>query len=1255
MPNKHKKKKKEQSLLLRTCKNHKKNLLAATRKFRKKCQSQVKHYRKVFKKQKVVTPRILGVSLIILLFGLFLFTGPEFTGLFIAEENGSSNMTNITLGEGVLLSSLAGNVTENTTLLENITNGTSALFNTTENITNISSAENITESVTVHAPVTNVSGTGENTTGSGKVSEGNATLSLTNETVLTENITLEEFRPVTLNKTKKAFRSDENISFAFEFDDQGKIQLNKKGKQQIVDAQEELKASLLDSSGRVSEIVPEIVKVGDKKFKVDVPKVRAFKPGKYALLLEHVVNGTSIIEEVDFLWGVLAINTHKSIYLPQETATIGIGVLDDRGHMVCDSTVTLNITDPANSTTTLSTRDGSITVSPECEVYGVTALPDYFTNYTTGDAGIYSITLTATSQNGIRNITDSFEVRNAVDFAVARNGPTRTYPPSMYTMNLSIHAYTNYNGPVIERIPSGFLVPEQEGLTITELGEEKILLWDMQLKVGETYSINYNFLTPQISPELFLLGPLEIGTFKEVRHWMIASDQPQSFNLTENFYGTSLAPSGDRVTNWTVMDFNETSFTAGYNASNDNVSTLTSGAQGSRTPNATSATTVALENGSMTLNFSWSSSDDFKRLAWRTNYTLAVSINSSVNQERYWNISYRAMVLGSAMSGFATANSTSFCVVLQGRFCAVDNRKLYLCIPVKGDPNATFNNTLQVSKGGYNQSNIKIVNTTGLLTSNNTWTLAVNQSIMSLVQHVNAWGTGCTDYNITQVQGVVRARVNGPGATITNKFVVDELQIFNNSAPGNSPTLATAQTNLTNSSASTADKFNSSIVITDLDSDVQNLTLVLFVNDAVNRSVQLTNNFASGATASYVWNDTNFTTGQTVLVQFNSTDGNSGSTSLNSTKVTIASSNTAPSLVNTTINVTNSTLTLTADTVRTTVNTSDSDSGDKQNITAVFYVNNAANITVQLNNNYADATEVIYNWNNTNITTTQVINVQFNGSDGLSATSFLNTSKITVNSSLPTIGNISDIAAQTVTEDGTKSLTFYFVASDPDGDLLNSSARANITNVNSTDISTDLLCSPAGTINTFTVNYTCTLDIWYYYLPGTWNITAQINDSVLANSIVQNTTKNFQIQDTTAIAVGPATVSFPSVTVGADNITSSNDPIVINNTGNHNSTATNIKVTGIDLRGETDASYLIPAANFTARDLTGSSPPLECGGNFLVNGTQTTITNATLPPGNRTAGLGVENLYVCLYDAPQSLTTQAYSATGSNSWVITVQ
>ena len=267
-------------------------------------------------------------------------------------------------------------------------------------------------------------------------------------------------------------------------------------------------------------------------------------------------------QEQDFTWGVLAINTHKSIYLPNEAASIGIAVLDNEGHMVCDADVTLTITDPSDNETVLSTGNGLIKVSPQCCVYGVTNLPDYYTNYTVGGAGTYvmNLTVTAVTADGTKSITDEFTVQNSVDFEVARDGATRIYPSVPYVMNFTIKANKDYDGLIREYVPASFVITPQDGLIVTTVGDTdtKILTWTKNLVKGETYNIYYEFDAPDISPYLFTLGALEIGSFKEDRQWQIANDATVTYYFNAYDAGTAWANAPQNMVDGTETSYAST-------------------------------------------------------------------------------------------------------------------------------------------------------------------------------------------------------------------------------------------------------------------------------------------------------------------------------------------------------------------------------------------------------------------------------------------------------------------------------------------------------------------------------------------------------------------------------------------------------------------------------------------------------------------------------------------------------------------------
>ncbi|MBN2095704.1 MAG: hypothetical protein JW727_06670, partial [Candidatus Aenigmarchaeota archaeon] len=174
---------------------------------------------------------------------------------------------------------------------------------------------------------------------------------------------------------------------------------------------------------------------------------------------------------------VLAINPDKSIYLEEEDAFIGMAVLDEKGQMVCDSNLTLDITPPNGTIETFTTENGEIQVSPQCNYYGKTELPDFYLTYPTGSEGSYSLNLTTLTPYGTKSIFDQFLVAKWVPYGVRRYAPTRVYPPERYRVILEIKANQDYSGKITEYVPSDFEISEQEGIAVEQDGEYKKLVW----------------------------------------------------------------------------------------------------------------------------------------------------------------------------------------------------------------------------------------------------------------------------------------------------------------------------------------------------------------------------------------------------------------------------------------------------------------------------------------------------------------------------------------------------------------------------------------------------------------------------------------------------------------------------------------------------------------------------------------------------------------------------------------------------------
>lgn len=195
------------------------------------------------------------------------------------------------------------------------------------------------------------------------------------------------------------------------------------------------------------------------------------KPGKYKVKVINT-DTNEVISEQQFTWGVLAINTNKSIYLPGETAKIAMAVLDESGNMVCFANVKLDIVSPIGVTTSLSTDDGTIRINRECWMHSYTINPDYEASYTTNEIGRYATTLTATTPKGSYTTKDRFEVRTEVPFDVERDTATRIYPADKYPVRLKIKANEAFKGKIVESVPTAFQISPVDDKNVISYTQE---------------------------------------------------------------------------------------------------------------------------------------------------------------------------------------------------------------------------------------------------------------------------------------------------------------------------------------------------------------------------------------------------------------------------------------------------------------------------------------------------------------------------------------------------------------------------------------------------------------------------------------------------------------------------------------------------------------------------------------------------------------------------------------------------------------
>ncbi len=265
----------------------------------------------------------------------------------------------------------------------------------------------------------------------------------------------------------------------------------------------------------------------------------------------------------------------------------------------------------------------------------------------------------------------------------------------------------------------------------------------------------------------------------------------------------------------------------------------------------------------------------------------------------------------------------------------------------------------------------------------------------------------------------------------------------------------------------------------------------------------------------------------------------------------------------------------------------------------------------------------------------------------------------------PNITFVSNISAVSIIEGGSRRINFSFLASDFDGrgDLDNTSAQVRINLIGEAD-RFNTSCTPLATIGS-SINYSCSVDVWYFDGAGFWTVNASIRDN--AGSYIENASVQFTVQETTAFAIGPSALAWPTLELGTTNRTSNNDPITLNNTGNKDIATTGITLTGYNLRGLTTTSEFINAPNFSVSNLNGTSSCsgiacLECNGTITANATIETLPNAILSAGNNSRNYqndtsGQENLFFCLMTVPSGISRQTYDTSANNQtapWVITI-
>jgi hypothetical protein len=243
-------------------------------------------------------------------------------------------------------------------------------------------------------------------------------------------------RLIALKLTKKTYRAEEKVKLSLR---------NTK--------ENSYKITLKDSTQKDATAFIE-KNVDGENTDITLSSTQDLKPGKYTLV---VSDDKGVVSTQEFLWGVLAINADRDVYLPGEKAQFAIAVLDETGGMVCNAKVELRIKNgELGIDKKLSTDDKSIQVNKSCYSKKFTLEPDYETSYTFSEAGNYELSLTAKTKNGDYTTSETISVVESLPFRFQRSSATRLFPVNQYPVTAKVTADEDMEGTVTEVVPSSF-------------------------------------------------------------------------------------------------------------------------------------------------------------------------------------------------------------------------------------------------------------------------------------------------------------------------------------------------------------------------------------------------------------------------------------------------------------------------------------------------------------------------------------------------------------------------------------------------------------------------------------------------------------------------------------------------------------------------------------------------------------------------------------------------------------------------------
>ena len=241
---------------------------------------------------------------------------------------------------------------------------------------------------------------------------------------------------------------------------------------------------------------------------------------------------------------------------------------------------------------------------------------------------------------------------------------------------------------------------------------------------------------------------------------------------------------------------------------------------------------------------------------------------------------------------------------------------------------------------------------------------------------------------------------------------------------------------------------------------------------------------------------------------------------------------------------------------------------------------------------------------------------------------------VTVQNNVPTITWV-EAAGDSPQAGDTKIIQIDFNVSDNNTvtDIVTASSHMNITRSGETARLSSACFSVSNSSDNLEQSITCNITIYWYDEAGAWNISVYATDGTGSDS--DSTTADFTMGTTDDINVIETALTFTG-NPGQANVASSDNPLVINNTGNQ--PYTSINITGYNLTGGGDT---IGATDF-AVNISNSGGP----GDALAHNAPIVITGSSLTRG----ASATEDLYFWV-DIPSGIVDTDYN-TGGNPWTI---